>query len=143
MSAICNPAIRLPSTGRAAIPATSPATPADASRLAPIWRTFGNVISAAPVPMITISTITVRTSTLACVWTRRACRLSAVSIGWAWMIASPTPAASRTSSHVSDTIEPTAAAVRMPRTNDMPSSAWTHRNSSASSASTTSDGLSM
>ena len=55
-----------------------------------------------------------------------------MSIGCAWMMASPTPAASRTSSHVSETMEPTAAAVRMPRTNAMPSSA-THRNSSASS----------
>lgn len=59
------------------------------------------------------------------------------------MIASPTPAASRTSSHVSETMVPTAAAERIPPTNDIASFACSHTNSSASSTSVTSDGLSI
>lgn len=59
------------------------------------------------------------------------------------MIASPTAAAKRISSHVSAAIVPTAASVRSPPTCDSDSSTCSHRNSSARSDNSANDGRSM
>ncbi len=80
-SAICRPAIMLLNTGRAAIPATMPTTPAEASRLAPTCRAPGNVISIRARAAITTPVIAVRDSTRAWVAMRRAVRLSSTSAG--------------------------------------------------------------
>ena len=77
--ASCTPANRLLSTGRAARPATMPATPAEANRLTPYCRTGSKVISAAPTVTITTSTSAARNSTRTCVTCLRASRLSSVS----------------------------------------------------------------
>ncbi len=79
--AICKPAMKLPSTGLAAIPATRPATPAEASRLAPNWRAPGKVSSMKPRPSKTMMALALRVSTEVCVSTRRARILSSTSTG--------------------------------------------------------------
>ena len=80
-NAICRPAIKLPSTGRAAIPATRPATPAEASKLAPIWRAPGRVSRIKDRPRMMTMACALRVSTRAWVIRRRARRLSATSTG--------------------------------------------------------------
>ena len=83
-SAICRPAIMLLNTGRAAMPATIPTTPADASRLAPTCRAPGKVMSMSAMPAMTTPVMAVRESTRAWVAMRRAARLSSTSAGcWA------------------------------------------------------------
>ena len=75
--AIWMPASRLLSTGRAARPTTRPATPAEANRLTPYWRTGSNIIRAALTVTRTISVCAARMRTRTCVTCLRARRLSA------------------------------------------------------------------
>src|SRR4051812_3335377 len=90
-SASCRPAIRLLKTGRAAMPPTTPSTPADASRLAPSWRAPGKVMSAIAMPAISTTTMALRESTRVCVSMRRAWRLSSTEVGLRSMTPSARP----------------------------------------------------
>jgi hypothetical protein len=74
--------------------------PAEASRVAPTWRTAGKVISASAAPSRMIPPCTTRLSTRVWVWIRRACRLSATSIGLWRRIEASTAPTMRTSSQV-------------------------------------------
>ena len=63
VSAICTPAIRLASVGRAAMATTSPASPAEANKLTPNCRMLGNVISMMERVMMLITTTPMRRNT--------------------------------------------------------------------------------
>ncbi len=80
VNAICMPAKTLASEVCAASPATMEMSPADASRLAPAARAAGNVSRMPATAQTTITATVSRRSTVICVRTRRACRLSAVSM---------------------------------------------------------------
>ena len=76
VTAICTPAIRFVSNGRAANPTTSDAAPADANRLSPYWRTGSNVISAVEMVNTNTRMSSARLRMRTCVTCLRASRLS-------------------------------------------------------------------
>ena len=141
LKAICKPAIRLPSTGRAARPAAMPITPAEASRLMPIWRTSGMVIRARLKPISPMLETARRVTTWVCVWMRRAIRLSLASVWWAITMAWPKPRAMRINSQVSEAISTMVVACRTRAMWAMSSGAPRSTNCKASSGSTMLAGL--
>ena len=82
--AIWMPAMRLVSSGRAASPTTSPATPAEANKLTPYWRTGSKVIRTALSVTTTIKVWSARLRMRTWVMCLRASRLSAVSTAKRW-----------------------------------------------------------
>ena len=100
VKASCNPAIILLNTVLPARPATSPTTPAEASRLAPTCRAPGNVISNIAAPITTTNAIAMRESTRVWVWMRRAFMLSSTSTGCRSSTPCAKPAMTRATSHV-------------------------------------------
>lgn len=69
--AICSPAKRLPSVDWAAMPATMPISPAEASIEAPKPRIAGKVSSMAAIATTPTTAVTTRWIRLTCVRTRR------------------------------------------------------------------------
>ena len=112
-SAICRPAMRLPNTGRAAMPAITPTMPAEASSVAPTWRIAGNVINTRAPPTSMTTTCSDRPSTRACVWMRRASRLSSPFVGWRSRMPRSTPPIARTSSQTRHSRPPTPSPCRI------------------------------
>ena len=84
MVAIWMPAMRLVSNGRAARPTISPATPAEANRLKPYWRTGSKVISTALSVTTTIRVCSARLRMRTWVMCLRADRSSALSTVKRW-----------------------------------------------------------
>ncbi len=132
LSPICRPAMRLPSTGRAAKPAMMPTTPAEASRLAPTWRTAGKVINIRDTPISTTRPCDTRDSTSVCVWMRRATRLSEPTSGLASITPRATPCTARASSQVTTPISSSAVQRSAPGSQATPVGTRCHTGLSAS-----------
>ncbi len=138
--ASCNPAMRLLSTGRAARPATSPATPAEASRLVPICLTLGKVMRAQATPIRYTKVIKVRLITAVCVCKRRACRLSVAVVGLSSKTTATPAPINRRPSHVTEKIRPRAVAWRTAVTMRSPSGAASQTNCRARNTNSHVDG---